>query len=109
MNDIVLDLRSAASDFCADGPIWPGDLLYDAADEIERLRAELSRTSDEWLKVVRQMTEQDGEVDRLRARVAKFEYAGELALQYWAVKWQRYKNRHPVWVVTLREALEDKP
>lgn len=31
--------------------------------------------------------------------------AGKLALEYWAHRQQRYKNRHPVWVTTMRAAI----
>ena len=40
MNDIVAELKAGADDFCADGPCWPGDVMIEAAMEIERLRAE---------------------------------------------------------------------
>lgn len=31
--------------------------------------------------------------------------AGKLALEYWAHRQQRYKNRHPVWVQEMNAAL----
>lgn len=42
MSDIVAELKAGADDFCADGPCWPGDVMIEAAMEIERLRAENS-------------------------------------------------------------------
>ncbi len=45
------------------------------------------------------------EVIALRAEVADYRDAAELALEYWAHRMQRYKNRAPVWVQKTRAAL----
>lgn len=39
------------------------------------------------------------EIDELRAAL-------NLALEYWAHRQQRYKNRHPVWVEAAKAALD---
>ena len=39
------------------------------------------------------------------AGVAELEAAGKLALEYWAHRQMRYKNRSPVWVQDMRAAL----
>jgi hypothetical protein len=40
-----------------------------------------------------------------RARIAALERVLKLALEYWAHRQQRYKNRHPVWVQQARAAI----
>ena len=40
-------------------------------------------------------------------RLAEAEGALRLALEYWAHRQQRYKNRHPVWVDAANAALAD--
>lgn len=41
-------------------------------------------------------------------RVAQLEEALKLALEYWAHRQQRYKNRHPQWVQKARAALAER-
>lgn len=41
--DIVERLRDGGNDICRDGPMWPGDDMLEAADELSRLRAENER------------------------------------------------------------------
>jgi len=45
------------------------------------------------------------ENERLTASNAAMREALELALEYWAHRQQRYKNRHPVWVQKARATL----
>lgn len=44
-------------------------------------------------------------IKRSEASQAAVVEAGNLALEYWAHRQQRYKNRHPIWVQKMRAAL----
>ena len=51
-------------------------------------------------------TADDGEILRQSAdALDACERALRLALEYWAHRQQRYKNRAPAWVIAAREAL----
>ena len=45
------------------------------------------------------------ELRRLHEVNRDLEYSLKLALEYWAHRQQRYKNRHPVWVQEANKAL----
>lgn len=45
------------------------------------------------------------ENEQLKQQLAKSYHALKLALEYWANRQQRYKNRHPVWVQEAHEAI----
>ncbi len=47
MTDTVKKLRSAGEDICADGPLWPGDVMLVAADEMDRLREAIGDALDD--------------------------------------------------------------
>lgn len=49
-----------------------------------------------------------GRTAAAEALVAEIREALELALEYWAHKQQRYKNRHPAWVVAAKAALSER-
>ena len=42
------------------------------------------------------------------AHIAGLEAALKLGLEYWAHRQQRYRNRHPAWVIAARAALQPK-
>ena len=66
MSDIVAELKAGADDFCADGPCWPGDVMIEAAMEIERLRAENSEKETMLLNQAKTIKEMQAEIDTLR-------------------------------------------
>lgn len=45
------------------------------------------------------------ELAKAKADAERLAGAGKLALEYWAHRQQRYKNRHPVWVQEMNAAL----
>jgi hypothetical protein len=50
------------------------------------------------------LTTLSAENTRLAERVKVLDMALDLALEYWAHKQQRYKNRHPAWVQAAHAA-----
>jgi len=47
------------------------------------------------------------ELKDCKAENAKLQHVLKLALEYWAHRQQRYKNRHPAWVIVARAMMED--
>ena len=77
----------------------------EAAAELRRLYAENEdfRATIDYL--TRENAEQIGEIVALKAQRDELLEALHLALEYWAHREQRYKNRSPVWVQKSREAI----
>lgn len=48
------------------------------------------------------------QIEELEAEVERRDAVLRLALEYWAHRQQRYKNRHPVWVQQARATLQPK-
>ena len=81
------------------------DIADKAAAEQRRLHAENSdfRATIDYL--TRENAEQIGEIVALKEQRDELLEALHLALEYWAHREQRYKNRSPVWVQKSREAI----
>ena len=77
----------------------------EAAAELRRLYAENEdfRATIDYL--TRENAEQIGEIVALKGQRDELLEALHLALEYWAHREQRYKNRSPVWVQKSREAI----
>ena len=75
------------------------------ARELRRLHAENEdfRATIDYL--TRENAEQIGEIVALKEQRDELIGALHLALEYWAHREQRYKNRSPVWVQKSREAI----
>ncbi|WP_341667380.1 hypothetical protein [Alcaligenes sp. SDU_A2] len=48
-------------------------------------------------------------IDAQEVEIKRLKEALYLALEYWAHRQQRYKNRSPVWVQKARDALSGEP
>lgn len=72
MSDIVAELKAGADDFCADGPCWPGDVMIEAAMEIERLRAENSEKETMLLNQAKTIKEMQAEIEALKEALKPF-------------------------------------
>ena len=77
----------------------------EAAAELRRQRAENEdfRATIDYL--TRENAEQIGEIVALKEQRDELLEALHLALEYWAHREQRYKNRSPVWVQKSRAAI----
>ncbi len=76
--------------------------------DVWRVEAEDLKALDAHAQWVRLDKALDIEADKLAAAedaIAALREALKLALEYWAHRQQRYKNRHPVWVEAARAAL----
>ena len=72
MSDIVAELKAGADDFCADGPCWPGDVVIEAAMEIERLRAENSEKGTMLFNQAKTIKQMQVENEALREALKPF-------------------------------------
>ncbi len=77
----------------------------EAAAELRRLHAENEDFRATCDHLTRENAEQIGEIVALKAQRDELLEALHLALEYWAHREQRYKNRSPVWVQKSREAI----
>jgi hypothetical protein len=72
----------------------------------EALRLAEESENDEWIAGTKQWQEEAAaELRRLHEVNQELVEALELALEYWAHRQQRYRNRHPVWVQEANKAL----
>lgn len=94
----------------------------DTDDLVRRLRREANNMQfnedldsvDDGISCLREAADalaaKDAEIAALKARVVELEAGLNLALEYWAHRMRRYKNRSPVWVENARALLsEGKP
>ena len=76
-----------------------------AAAELRRLHAENEDFRATIDHLIRENAEQIGEIVALKEQRDELLEALHLALEYWAHREQRYKNRSPVWVQKSRAAI----
>ena len=77
----------------------------EAAAELRRQHAENEDFRATIDHLTRENAEQIGEIVALKEQRDDLLEALHLALEYWAHREQRYKNRSPVWVQKSREAI----
>ena len=77
----------------------------EAAAELRRLHAENEDFRATYDHLTRENAEQIGEIVALKEQRDELIGALHLALEYWAHREQRYKNRSPVWVQKSRAAI----
>jgi hypothetical protein len=70
--------------------------------------ADFMRLKVEAEDLAREAVEAEARAEAAEAREKGLREALEMALEYWAHRQQRYKNRHPVWVQKARAALAQK-
>ena len=76
-----------------------------AAAELRRLHAENEDYGATCDHLIRENAEHIGEIVALKEQRDELLEALHLALEYWAHREQRYKNRSPVWVQKSRAAI----
>ena len=77
----------------------------ESARELRRLHSENEDFRATCDHLTRENAEQIGEIVALKEQRDDLLGALHLALEYWAHREQRYKNRSPVWVQKSREAI----
>ena len=77
----------------------------EAAAELRRLQAENEDYGATIDYLTSENAEQIGEIVALKEQRDELLAALHLALEYWAHREQRYKNRSPVWVQKSRSAI----
>lgn len=75
---------------------------HEAATAIEARDAEIAKLTAAHAETEKDACRQAGRANELAVVL-------NLALEYWAHRQQRYKNRHPVWVQNARAALKVSP
>lgn len=85
-------------------------------NEVAERMEELIRERDEWRgraadrceeaeKWFRKYGNEQESAENARSKINEMRAALDLALQYWSVRQQRYKNRSPIWVQQAKQAL----
>ena len=78
--------------------------LREALKDAENARAR-KQAADIFIQCSERVQAAEAESTRLKALVEEAESMTKLALEYWAHRQQRYKNRSPVWVEDARAFL----
>ena len=99
-NAINPGARSSVGISLAPGPSSTAydDQLIERRDYFEVVAGRISRNRDMWR----------GQCERQAAEIERLREALNLALEYWADRQQRYKNRAPAWVEKARAALQSQ-
>lgn len=92
------------SEQCVDGILEELALVKEQKNKLFNLLEDCNATG---VKIIRQRDEMKTQRDKAEQQRDKLLDALNLALEYWAHRQQRYKNRHPVWVQNARAIIAE--